>query len=42
MDSMADEVIINLRNLKIQQQKNLILDEINLQIKKRGIYLSGR
>jgi len=30
---MNSEVVIHLRNLKIQQQKNLILDDVNLQVK---------
>ncbi|MBL4653047.1 MAG: ATP-binding cassette domain-containing protein [Flavobacteriales bacterium] len=40
---MSSEVVIDLRNLKIQQQKNLILDGVNLQVKKgEFIYLIGK
>ena len=40
---MNSEVVIHLRNLKIQQQKNLILDDVNLQVKKgEFIYLVGK
>lgn len=40
---MSSEVVIHLRNLKIQQQKNLILDDVNLQVKKgEFIYLVGK